>query len=178
MLPTITDTANSIDWTSVIISAITGLVSVFAAFMASKAAQQAKLNAVMLHTNSGMTIGQHIEKFQEDQLVLRDELQSIARQKLKDDAVLAAASLEAIAKLSAAANVNMQETARTSAEDLMAKADRTAHLLTQEGKNEPASVTADELVAVAGRTAHRLAGTTPPRTAKASQPRRRTAKKS
>jgi hypothetical protein len=118
-----------------------------------------------------MTIGQHIEKFQEDQMVLRGELENIARQKLKDDAILAAASLEAIAKLTATAGINMQETARTSAADLIAKADRTAHLLTEEGQNEAPSVTADELKAVAGRTAHRLAGTTP-----AKAPRRRTAK--
>ena len=89
-------------------------------------------------------------------MVLREELQTIAREKLKSDAVLAAASLEAIAKLTAAADANMHETARTAAETLMAKADRTAHLLTPEGQSEGPAVAADALLDVAGRTAAEL----------------------
>lgn len=169
-------TNGELDWTAILLALITAGAASFAAWQGRMNAKAISVNSQMvtensamvgenarlLHTNSGKTIGQHIEALQEEQMVLRSELQAIAREKLKSDAVLAAASLEAIAKLTAAADANMLETARSSASDLLAKADRTAHLLTPEGKNEPAAATADALMAEADRTAAGLAATKNP----------------
>lgn len=132
----VTDNAVAVDWTSVIIALIGAVSAMFAAYMASQAAKAAKTNAILLKTNSGKTIGQHIEQLQEDQMVLRDELSAIAQEKLKADAVLAAASLTAIAKLTAAADIHIQETATRTAKDLVIEADKTAVTLsTDRDKN-------------------------------------------
>jgi len=140
VLSAIADSSNAgVDWTSVIVAAIGALASAFAAYMASQASkqsrqavEQARQNNLLLKTNSGKTIGEHIEELQADQIVLRGELARIAEDKLKADAALAAASLEAVAKLTAAADLHIQETASATVEALLAKADKTAHTLTKD----------------------------------------------
>ena len=128
----VTDNAVAVDWTSVIIAIIGAAAAMFSAYMAAQAAKASKTNSLLLKTNSGKTIGQHIEELQEDQIVLRDELSVIAREKVKADAQLAAASLEAIAKLTAAADIHIQETATRAASDLLGQAEQTATKLVAE----------------------------------------------
>lgn len=139
------------DVTLILLVSLGTLSAVLAGGMATFTARQSRLIAIMLKTNEGKTIGQHVEQFQEDQVVLRSELQNIAREKLKADAALAAASLEAIAKLTAASDSNMIETAKMSAAAVMAQADRTALLMTTNGKDEDPEITAAALISKAER---------------------------
>jgi hypothetical protein len=125
-LVTDTSTLADLDWTSIILGVITSITAMFAAWMAKQAAAQSRQNNQLLKTNSGLTIGQHIERLEEGEIVLRTELQAIARAKLEADAVLAAESLKAIAKLTAAADIHMQETAAAAAAALTDEADKTA----------------------------------------------------
>ena len=142
--------------TLVVMVSVCMLFSMFAAVMALLAARHSRFNSILLKTNSGKTIGRHIEEFQEDQIVLRDELMSIARAKLKADALLTAASLEAIATLTAASNVKKIEVAKESAEALIYKADETAHTMTTLDEDVDPELTATELIAKAKATAHIL----------------------
>jgi hypothetical protein len=135
-VPVVTDNAVAVDWTSVIIAIVGASAAMFSAYMAKQAATASRNNSILLKTNSGKTIGEHIEQLQEDQLVLRDELSAIAQAKLKADALLAAASIEAIAKLTAAADIHIQETATRAADDLLGQAQKTAsNLDTERNKN-------------------------------------------
>lgn len=118
MLPTIADPA--IDWTSIIITAITAASAMFAAYMASRAARAAKTNTAMLKTNSGLTVGQHIEAF-------RGTLEAMAAEKTQADAQLVAAALAAVAKLATKDEpLPISEQAVAAADMLLVTADQTA----------------------------------------------------
>lgn len=106
-----------LDWTAIILALIAAASATFAAWLGW-------VNAKMLRTNSGKTIGQHIE-------ALQGELAQIADAKLLADARLASAALVAVSKLARETQEDMALTveARRTAADVLAKANRAAEVL-------------------------------------------------
>jgi hypothetical protein len=128
ILQTIADNSTDLDWTSIILGAITSGTAMFAAWMAKQAASQSRVNNRLLKTNSGMTIGEHIE-------ALRGEIEIMTEEKTKADAQLVAAALAAVAKLAVTTEPpRLTDQAVNTASDLITKAEQTAARL-KEGDN-------------------------------------------
>jgi hypothetical protein len=109
-----------IDWTPIIIATIGAGAAIFASVRATDAAKSARINTSMLKTNSGLTVGQHIEAF-------RGELEAMAADKTQADAQLVAAALTAVAKLATSAeSPPMSQQATHTADALLDLADQTA----------------------------------------------------
>ena len=134
--PVITDNSVVIDWTSIIIAVIGASAAMFSAYMAAQAVKVSKNNSFLLKTNSGKTIGQHVEDLKKGQLILRNEMADIAEEKVTADALLASASLDAIARLAVASDVHIQEIAVQTAKSILSEAKKTASTLLEEREQE------------------------------------------
>lgn len=136
MITEIASQSSSIDLTAVIVASIGALSAMFGGYMATQATKVAKINSHLLKTNSGKTIGQHVEDLKLGQTILRNELANIAEEKVKADALIASSSLEAIAKLAAAASSHLKETAVYAAKSVLDVAGMTATDLLEEHEKE------------------------------------------
>jgi hypothetical protein len=113
----------TIDWTAVILALIAAWSATYAGWVSRQNAKALKETKQLLKTNSGKTIGEHIEH-------LEGELAHIAQEKVAADAQLAAAALVAVARLAVATEPPpMSKQAEAAAQDLLTDAEETAALL-------------------------------------------------